>query len=311
MTIGYAFVHSKRVGVIKMVDEEQKQTIDHNFFRNYPEDRGGLILDFSGFAVEDDKSKDFIGYFDYPLRDTFYSGADKKDLHEKRNNFARPKLLADFEDRSIEGLPDITCSGITIKRAGEMHIALPDIFDFALQNVLITAQNVIDECGIDRFEQSTIALVIQRNDVEVGSSHRSHVYAGSWHDHVSGHETSDMVFLSSNRLGTVVKDGSGGDIITPDNSLCRIGGEWIHKSQENKTDKPIHREWMGITVSLEPIRFSRNQQNMCENPALITVDNPLFDEYVENAQKVLSKSNKAHIYDEPVDLINTYSPEFS
>jgi len=317
LTKSYVFRHSIWVGVMNMAvkdtNTQDRQVIDSAYFRDYPDDKGGLILDFSGFASDQtcDNGNQFLGYFEYPLNDRFYAGEDKKEIYERRNNIARPKLIAEFDERDFGDEPDFTCSGMTIKRAGEMHISLPEVFDFALSNVLTVAKNVFDECGQERFESANMVMIIQRNDIKAGDSHRSHVYAGNWHDHVSGDETSDLVYLASNILGTDIKDGKGGVINTPDNSLSRIGGEWLHKSQQNTTDNIIRREWTGITVSFMPVKFTRNSQYLCDNPALITTDNPKFGEYKEKAQEYLDNSSGFHVFEEPVDLIDEYSPELS
>ncbi len=297
---------------VKDISNQKRQVIDSAYFRDYPDDKGGLILDFSGFASDQphDRSNQFMGYFEYPLSDRFYAGKDKKEIHDRRNKVARPKLIAKFDERAIGDAPDIICSGMTIKRAGEMHIALPEIFDFTLPNVLAVAKDIFNECGKERFESANMVMIVQRNDVSTGVSHRSHVYSGTWHDHVSGDETSDFVYLASNVLGTEMKDDKDGVITTPDNSLSRIGGEWLHKSPQNTTNNIIRREWMGITVSFMPFKFTRNSQYLCDNPAMITMDNPKFDEYKKKAEDYLDRNSKGfRVFEDPIDLIDEYSPE--
>ena len=268
----------------------------------------GLVLDFNEAAqnLPEGTGADYIHAMDGRLTSVF---SRDPDADSKRRKDAETRIIALCDDVPQEDLPDMTFSSIIVKRSGDMHLALPEILDFTLSRVHAAALDALKLYGPELFEEAKMKFIVQRTDVEKGNTHRPHV--AKWHDHLSGGEHTDMVYLFHNVLGTENRltshNGSSISpitIIAPDHSLSRVGGEVIHRPQLNEGDE-LRREWGALIVNIKPPILSRaNSNGGSYNNVLVTRDNSNFEPFKEKADQVLDEDTRLHILPEPETLID-------
>ena len=284
--------------------------IKTDYFNTYPADMG-LVIDFADFEdlLSVDAGADYVQVMDYRLTSIFSgNSADTLQAKSQRAKDAEPLLVATFDSAPQEDLPDIVSSAMTIKNPGDMHIALPEFFDFSLSRVHTAAFDALKLLGPDVFKESNMLFIVQRTDVESGETHRPHV--AQWHDHVSGGQNTDLVYLFHNNLGTenrvTAHNGEAVkpiELIMPDNSLSRVGGEIVHRPQEN-VGVDLRREWGGLTINIQPKHGGRGQNYLAENPVMIDRDHDLFEQFKSTASQILSADQTIHPLHEPETLVD-------
>lgn len=285
------------------------QTLNTAYFRSHPRDKG-LVLDFNDAAqgLDKDAGADYVSAVDYRVKSTFSSDPL---VIKQRRALAETHIIATCDDEPQDNLPDITCSAMTVKPAGSMHIALPEVFDFALSRINAAAHDALKFIGPENFEKASLSLIIQRTDLESGNTHRPHV--SNWHDHVSGGQNSDLVYLFHNKIGTEYKFSThkgeniqSKELTAPDQTLARVGGEITHRPQTNQGED-VRREWGALIVNIEPAVQSRASNYRSDNSNLVKRDNPLFGLFKERAAEILAADDRLHVLDEPTTLIEYVS----
>ncbi len=288
-----------------MSDTSRPPKMNNNFFREHSREKG-LVLDFNDAAKEMDfdGSQDYVQAMDYRLHSTFSRDAEAV---KARSAHAETHIIATCDDVDQENLADITCDAMTVKRAGDMHIALPEAYDFTLSRINAAALDALKLYGPEVFEETSMLLIVQRTDVDPGDCHRPHI--SNWHDHISGGQNTDTVYLFHNKLGTEYRFNTHKgqkidqvEIAAPDNTLARVGGEIIHRPQTNQGDE-LRREWGALIVNIKPAVMTRASNYRSDNNALVKADNPLFDAFKQRAQEILDADTRLHVLDEPQTLI--------
>ncbi len=278
------------------------------YFREHPSNRG-LVLDFtkSAAALSPDTGEDYVGAYDWRLG--FRYEDESKSAAERRADIAEPRIIARYRPEKQSGLPDITSNGFDIKKPGDMHICLPDVFDFALPRISIAAKDALQLLGAEGFRNANLSFVIQRTDIEPGEFHRPHFT--DWHDHRCNGENIDAVYLFGNRLGTDVKlfTHSGSDIRTtelsaPDGSVMRIGAEILHRSRQNTGEEILRREWGAVIVNIEMPKMGRGRPARSENSVYVGEDDPLFTRFKTAAERILKRDRSTQPLAEPQTLID-------
>lgn len=285
----------------------RSDAISTHYFMDYPSD-SGLILDFRDAASQlpEAAGEKYVHATDWRLTSTFSRDPEAQKL---RNKDAETRIIALCDDISQEELPDFTFSAMTVKRPGDMHLAIPDILGFTLSRVHAAAFDALKLYGPDIFEKAKMSFIVQRTDIEQGETHRPHV--SQWHNHISGGENTDMVYLFHNVLGTENKLSSHNGasispvtIIAPDYSLSRVGGEIIHRPQLNDGDE-LRREWGALIVNIEPAQQTRMRNNSGSfNNVMVTRDHSNFERFKEKADQVLDEDARLHVLPAPETLID-------
>lgn len=268
----------------------------------------GLVLDFNEAAqnLPEGTGADYIHAKDWRLGAV---SSRNPDACSTRRKDAETRVIALCDDVPQEALSDCTFSSMIVKRVGDMHLALPEILDFTLSRVNAAAFDALKLYGPELFEKAKMTFIVQRTDVESGEVHRPHV--AKWHDHLSGGENTDMVYLFHNSLGTENRltshNGSSISpvtIIAPDYSLSRVGGEITHRPQLNEGDE-LRREWGALIINIEPAILSRARCNGGSfNNVLVTRDDSNFEPFKEKANQVLDEDTRLHVLPESKTLID-------
>lgn len=268
----------------------------------------GLVLDFNEAAqnLPEGTGADYIQATDWRLTSTF---SRDPEIAASRRKDAETRIIALCDDVSQDDLPDMTFSAILVKRVGDMHLCVPEVLDFALNRVHAAAFDALNLYGAEVFEKAKMRFIVQRTDVETGEAHRPHV--AKWHDHLSGGENTDMVYLFHNVLGTENKLSSHNGasispvtIVAPDHSLSRVGGEIIHRPQSNNGGE-LRREWGALIVNIEPAQQTRLRSNGGSyNTVMLDRDNPNFEKFKEKADQVLGEDTRLHVLPESKTLID-------
>ena len=287
--------------------------ITTRYFDSYPKDQG-LVIDMADIAehLPEGAGIDYIAATDYRLTSTFgFSSSDGKslaDLKHQRSIDAETHIIAAYDAEPQDDLPDFGASGMVVKRKGQMHLAMPEIFDFALSRVNAAAQDALKLYGPEQFKDAEMLLIVQRTDIEPQEAHRQPF--ASWHDHLSGGQNIDMIYSFSNTLGTESKLSTHQgrriepvELVTPNARIMRIGGEIAHRSQRNVTEHDIRREWGALTINFKPSDNRRAQNFLSTNATMVKPDDPRFEGFKEKAAKILGDDFSVQAYEKPKTLI--------
>lgn len=288
--------------------------ITTRYFDSYPKDQG-LVIDMAEIAehLPEDAGIDYIAATDWRLTSTFgfsssNEGPSLKELQHRRSIDAETHIIASYEDEPQDNLPDFGASGMIVKRVGDMHLALPEIFDFALGRVNVAANDALKLYGPELFKEAEMLLIVQRTDIEPQEAHRQPF--ASWHDHLSGGQNIDMIYSFSNTLGTESRLSTHKgrriepvEMTTPNARLMRIGGEVAHRSQRNESEQDIRREWGALTINIKPSDNRRARNFLSTNRTMVKPDDPNFGEFKAKAAKILGDDFSVQAYEKPKTLI--------
>ncbi|MBI1300564.1 MAG: hypothetical protein GC137_02800 [Alphaproteobacteria bacterium] len=279
---------------------ERPNVLDTAYLRQHPANRG-LVIDFADAAacVPEDAGKDYVEARDWRLRQAF-AGQKERD---RRSRDAESQILAFVRDEDQAALPNITSDGIDIKNPGDLHVAVPDVYDFALSRINFAIHDLLRLYGAERFQKANISVVLQRTDVEPDQAHRPHF--NGWHSHVEGGQNYDLVYLFHNVLGTEKRlwEHNGKtvdmtDLSDPDGCMTRIGAEIMHRSQTN-LGSAVRREWGAVMVNLRPNTF---KDCRTVNTVYVQRDSGLFVKFRDAASQVLEGDRRIT----PIQPITSY-----
>ena len=159
--------------------------------------------------------------------------------------------------------PDITSHGIQIKPACSSKIYLPACFGFAAQMSSFVANDALSLLGEERFTNSEIMFILQRNNIPKNKAHRPD-FSG-WHDHMKEPGKIDLIYSFSDTLPTEFQS-EGESLFSHENSLVRFGAEIIHRSRENVAVDDLRRTWGAYVLRLAP--HERERRSEGDNVAL-------------------------------------------
>ena len=283
-----------------------RKNLDTRYFESHPSDRG-LVLDFAQAATDlpSATGAEFVEAFDWRVRSASLSDASAQ---ERRRRDAETQIIAFCDDEPQEDLPDITCNALSVKKPGDLHICLPDVFDFALSRINCAAADALRLFGAERFERTSMLFIVQRTDVEPDTCHRPHI--SHWHDHLSNGQNMDMVYLFHNVLGTENRffhhNGeaiNAVELVAPDNSLSRIGGEIVHRPQQNE-GATLRREWGALILNIKPQAVRRRELPRSMNSVAIERGSTHFDAFKDAASRILDGDKRLHPLPSPQTLID-------
>lgn len=276
-----------------------QHTIDSQFLRYLPSDRG-LILDFQEAAenLPENTGDNYIRANDYRIKGAFTQNGDAR---KQRKQAAQTHIIATYNAENISNLPDAIAPAMVIKRKGDMHLSLPEVYETALSRVHTAAKDTLHLCGAEYFKNAEFLLNISRTNVNPNESQRP-VFAKP-HQHTN----SDLIYLSNNTLGTII-EGKGP---APEQSIIRFGGEEWHRSQINTTNETIRKEWCALIVNAEQQTMKRHiQNNRSENTVLHTArDTELFNQFKDRAEGILNTIQNVMVFDTPVIMQQQQSKE--
>lgn len=284
-------------------------------FDSYPKDLG-LVLDFSDVAalLPKDAGEGYVPATHWRLHNTFSGGDEDKAVKTRRNIDAEARTIGFYQDEEQDDLVDIGASAMIVKRVGQMHLTLPQTFDFALSRVHAAAFDALKLYGPELFEQTQMMFIVQRTDIEPQEAHRNNF--ANWHSHSSSNENYDMLYSFFNTLGTEVKTSTHhGQRITevemtaPNNSILRIGAEVSHRSQVNTSKEDIRREWGALTINVEQPKSQRNQNYLSTNRVMVDRDDPNFDVFKDKAADILVSDASLQVLEEPETLLDVTDAE--
>ena len=286
--------------------------ITTRFFDSYPKD-AGLVIDFADVAdlLPEDAGEGYVQSTDWRIGSShsYSSKGEGKDIQVRRAKDAESRIIGSFDVEPQDELVDFGAGGMLVKKVGDMHLALPQTFDFALSRVNTAAFDALKLYGPELFGQAEMMLIVQRTDIEPEEAHRN-VFS-RWHNHRDNGENVDMVYSFFNVMGTenqlTSHDGRQivpVELVVPDASILRIGGEIAHRSQTNNTDHDIRREWGALIINFKPPTAFRNRNYLSHNPTMVGRDSDLFDGFKDKAAEILSSDTRVHALDEPETVID-------
>lgn len=284
-------------------------TINTSYFLKHPKDRG-LVLDFEETAktLPNNTGNHYIAVLDQRISSSTYPYSKRQSFEKHRAIDAETHIVALYDDGPQEELPDITNNAMRIKKPETMHISLPDIFDFTLSRIYISALDALKLYGAETFKKTEMWFIVQRTDVAPGQCHRPHI--SNWHNHISSGENTDLTYLFHNLLGTenrLIRHKGQKiqtlELIIPDGAISRLGGEIDHRPQQNNLNTVLRRLWGGLIIKLEQEQTSRNANNRAENTVMINRNDPMFKRFKDAAEHILKYDTRIHTLDSPQTLI--------
>lgn len=186
------------------------------------------------------------GGFSWCFNDWAQSNPNQNSCENKENDIlnSQPVILGKLPP--IKGDAHIKHDGIRIKYTNSLTVAIPKCLDFVSASAAFVTQDLIKLLGPEKFEKSTIGLVVQRNIIAPEKAGREQF--SKWHDHVNDGSQISLTYQFSDALQTELKHPNGHVVAANNGELIRMGSAILHRSQTNKTDGSILRTWGAFLV---------------------------------------------------------------
>ncbi len=264
----------------------------------------GFIIDLFNEAQSAVESG-FVPYDDKLLR-------GRGEEAQRRAAIAETHVIGHYDTSPEMGAQNIGASAFQIKKVGDLHIALPEYYEFALPQVDMAVRDALAVMGPEVFKDADLRLIVKRSDVEGESAHRP-IFARP-HRHGKGDgRVTDILYTfghdTGERLGTEMHlDSHKGHPIeqltlsAPNGAVVRSGGEILHNSTVNNGDE-VRREWGAITCYLSKPTDLKWHNGQGDNAAMMPRDHEKFEENRLRAADVLTAGKNIRVLDTPESLI--------
>lgn len=264
----------------------------------------GFIIDLFNDAQSAVKSE-FV-----PYKDLLLNG--KGIEAEKRGVIAETHVVGYYDTSQEIGDRNLGPSAFPIKKPGDLHVALPEYYEFALPQVDMTVRDALSVLGPEVFRDADLRLIVKRSDVE-GQSAQRPIFAQPHRHGSSDGRVTDMLYTFGHdtgaRLGTEMHlDRHRGRFIeqvtlgAPNGAVVRSGGEILHNSKVNDGDV-VRREWGAVMCYLNKPIDMRWYNGQGSNAAMMPRDHENFEDNKLRAADVLAAGENVRVLDTPQSLI--------
>lgn len=255
---------------------------------------GGLIVDLSAYSQRKTPKQGYIFNSDYRLNSPFTRQKEREEVESLRNGVSRPHILGSFN--APQGIIVPKQDGIMIKPSGDMYLYLPDYYDFALPIVALALKDALSLYGEKKFEAANVMLAVKHSNVEAESAHRAEF--SEWHDHYNGTKfKTDLIYSFHTTLPTQFKH-DGKIWQPPENTIIRFGGEELHRSTVNCGAR-TGRLWGSIIIEEK-----ENYRNSPHNLGHIGEHDPLFEQFMKAATRLLRNDSSVNALPRPIALMD-------